>query len=208
MNIPIIYEDDWLLVADKPAGLLTIPAPKKTFRTLTAVLNDHLKEKRIPYRLHPCHRLDKDTSGLIIYAKGKSTQQKVMGLFKARQIKKTYLVFVRGNINNPSGRINYPIDGQAALTRYKLIENRDKYAIIEAMPWTGRTNQLRIHFKQIGHPVLGERKFAFRKDFQLKAKRLCLQAFRLEFKHPVTGQALDIRIEPEQDLKKFLAAHP
>ena len=71
MNIPVVYEDDWLLIVDKPAGMLTIPSPRKEARTLTAVLNEDLKTKGLPYRLHPCHRLDKETSGLIIYAKGK-----------------------------------------------------------------------------------------------------------------------------------------
>ena len=84
MNIPIIYEDEWLLVADKPSGLLTVPTPKNEKRTLTSILN-----------LYPCHRLDRETSGLIIYAKDKSTQQKMMDEFRGRKVKKTYLAFVR-----------------------------------------------------------------------------------------------------------------
>ena len=88
MNISIIYEDDWLLVADKPSGLLVIPTPKKESRTLTNILNEDLQNRGIPYRLHPCHRLDRETSGLIIYAKGKSVQQKMMHEFKEKKVKK------------------------------------------------------------------------------------------------------------------------
>ena len=90
MNIPIVYEDEWLSVLNKPAGLLVIPTPKKEKRTLTSILNDDLKIRDLTYRLHPCHRLDKETSGLIIYAKGKSIQKIMLQEFKQRKIKKRY----------------------------------------------------------------------------------------------------------------------
>ena len=91
MNIPVVYEDDWLLIADKPAGLLTIPSPGKVRRTLTGILNEDLKKKGLLYRLHPCHRLDRETSGLIIYAKGKSVQKKMMDEFRNGKVKKTLI---------------------------------------------------------------------------------------------------------------------
>ena len=78
MNIPVVYEDDWLLIADKPPGLLSVPDGCAEKRSLTGILNDDLKERQVAYRLHPCHRLDRETSGLIIYAKGKAQQQKIM----------------------------------------------------------------------------------------------------------------------------------
>ncbi len=207
MNIPILYEDDSLLVVDKPSGLLTIPTPKKEKRTLTSILDEYLKEKGEPALAHPCHRLDRETSGAIIYAKGKSLQQKVMALFKGRTVKKSYLVFVQGRLVSGSGEIRNSIEGQPAVTGYKVIEQRNNFAIVEVNPLTGRTNQIRIHFKQIGHPVVGESKFVFRRDYQLRAKRLCLHARSVEFIHPVTGKTMRIEADLPQDLKKFLENH-
>lgn len=207
MNIPVVYEDQWLLVADKPTGLLTIPTPKNEPRTLTSILNADLKEKGLAYRLHPCHRLDRETSGLIVYAKGKSTQKKMMELFKRQEVKKSYIAFVLGNLSAGSGQINVPIDGLSAITKYKTIAKREKFDIAEVKPLTGRTNQIRIHLKSIGHPILGETKFAFRRDFDIKAKRLCLHAQDLEFVHPLTKQPVHLHSDLPQDLKVFLDKH-
>jgi len=204
VNIPIIYEDDWLVVLDKPSGLLTIPALNKEARCLTSILNDDLKERGIDYRLHPCHRLDRDTSGLIIYAKGKSMQEKLMQLFKFKKIKKMYIAFLNGQLDKKHGQINKPIEGQSALTGYTVVEQRQDFAVVEALPLTGRTNQLRLHFKYIGHPILGESKFAFRKDFKIKAKRLCLHAAYLEFVHPITNEVLVIESTLPKEMKEFL----
>ncbi len=207
MNIPVVYEDDWLLVVDKPSGLLSIPTPKNEKRTLTSILNDDAKEKGLAYRLHPCHRLDRETSVLIVYPKGKSTQRKMMELFKQRKVKKTYIAFVQGSPKFREGRIEYVIAGQLAATEYKTIEKRKDFAIVEAIPLTGRTNQLRIHFKNIGHPILGETKYAFRRDFRLKAKRLCLHAKSLEFRHPLTQKNIRIDSKIAKDLENFLKIH-
>jgi 23S rRNA pseudouridine1911/1915/1917 synthase len=203
-NIPIIYEDEWLVVVDKPSGLLTIPTPKNEKRTLTSILNDDLTQKAIVYRLHPCHRLDRETSGLVIYAKGKSIQQKMMDVFKARAVKKTYIAFVRGCPSKSEGEIKHPIEGQAALTKYKVIRKKKDFSVVEVSPVTGRTNQIRIHFKQLGNPVLGETKFAFRKDFTVKAKRLCLHAHTLEFTHPVTQKLMQLKSNLPKDLTDLL----
>ena len=203
-NIPIVFEDDWLVVADKPSGLLTIPTPKNESRTLSSILNNDLIEKGITYRLHPCHRLDRDTSGLVIYAKGKSIQQKMMDEFKARKVLKTYIAFVRGCPTKSEGEMKDPIEGQSALTRYKVIGKKEGFSVVEVSPVTGRTNQIRIHFKQLGNPVMGETRFAFRKDFTIKAKRLCLHAQFLEFMHPVTGKGIKLEARLPADMQAFL----
>lgn len=204
MNIPIVYEDDWLLIIDKPSGLLVIPTPKNEKRTLTSILNQDLEKRGISYRLHPCHRLDRETSGLMIYAKGKSIQKRMMDLFKERKVYKNYVAFIRDRLKQPSGQINNSIEGLRAVTKYEVIEQRDGFAIVRAQPLTGRTNQIRIHFKQIGHPIMGETKYAFRKDFKLKAKRLCLHAESLNFIHPVTAKPVDVSSALPEDLNEFL----
>ncbi|MFA5362900.1 MAG: RluA family pseudouridine synthase [Candidatus Omnitrophota bacterium] len=206
-NIKIVFEDDWLLVVNKPAGLLTVPAPVKDSRTLTDILNKDVEERGLLYRVHPCHRLDRETSGLIVYAKGKVIQQKMMLEFKRKQVKKSYIAFAHGQFENARGEIKFSIDGQSAHTRYKILERRTGFVIMEVMPLTGRTNQIRIHFARIGHPLVGEDKYAFRRNFALRANRLCLHAEALEFRHPVTGKTVSVTVDLPEDMMRFLAKH-
>jgi 23S rRNA pseudouridine1911/1915/1917 synthase len=207
VNIPVVFEDEWLLIADKPSGLLVIPTPKNEKRTLTSILNEDLESKGVSYRLHPCHRLDRETSGLIIYAKGKSIQQKMMEEFKDRKVSKTYVAFVQGSPSEKEGEISLTLEGKPAITKYKLLEIRKDFAILELSPLTGRTNQIRIHLKHIGLPILGETKYAFRRDFKIKAKRLCLQAQELHFPHPITGKLVQVKVGLAEDLLSFLKKH-
>jgi len=207
VNIPVLYEDSWLIIVDKPSGLLTIPTPKRESRTLTSILDDDALEKGASYRVHPCHRLDRETSGVIMYAKGKSMQQKMMHLFHEKKVKKTYLAFVRGHLEHAEGQISKPIEGAPAVTQYRLLEKRNGYSVVEVIPVTGRTNQIRIHFGVLGHPILGETRFAFRRDFILRAKRLCLHAQSVEFPHPITKQPVFIQAPLPQDLTAFLESH-
>lgn len=193
MDIPVIYEDAYLLVVEKPSGLLTVPTSKNEKRTLTSILG-----------LYPCHRLDRDTSGLIIYAKNKAVQGKMAEEFKKRQVKKTYIAFISGIFGKKEGVIKNRIEGKFAQTHYKVIENKSGFAIVEVKPVTGRTNQIRIHFKSTGHPILGEDRFAFRRDFQIKAKRLMLHAGVLEFKHPITCKMLRLESSLPQAFVDFL----
>ncbi|HRZ15025.1 MAG TPA: RluA family pseudouridine synthase [Candidatus Omnitrophota bacterium] len=204
MNIPVLYEDQWLLIVDKPAGLLTIPAPGNKGRSLAGILDEFAVESKLSHRFHLCHRLDRETSGAVIFAKGKAMQQAMMALFKARQVRKTYLAFAHGNIPRNEGRIEGRIEGMTAATGFRVLERRAKFSIVEVHPETGRTNQIRIHFKSIGHPLVGETRFAFRKDFALKAKRVCLHAQAVEFTHPQTARLLRAEAPLPQDLAAFL----
>ncbi|MFA6216781.1 MAG: RluA family pseudouridine synthase [Candidatus Omnitrophota bacterium] len=207
MNIPVVYEDEWLLVVNKPSGLLVIPQPGGSPRTLTAILNDDAKQRGLTYRLHPCHRLDRETSGVIIYAKGKSTQKKVMDLFKVRAVKKVYVAFIHGALPCEQGQVTHPIEGAPALTKFKVLQRKKDFTIVEVYPLTGRTNQIRIHFKSIGYPIVGETRFAFRRDFKLKAKRLCLHAKFLALEHPVTKKPLFLEAPLAAELITFINAY-
>lgn len=207
MNIPIVFEDDWLLVVDKPAGLLSVPAPRPELRTLTSILNQDAQDKGLRYRLYPCHRLDRDTSGLLIYAKSRGIEAKMIQLFKDRLIGKKYIAFVHGKLASPQGAINSEIERKSALTKYKVLQEKSNYSVVEVSPITGRTNQIRIHFKHIQHPLVGEDKFAFRKDFALRAKRVCLHARYLEFKHPQTAKMVVVQSPLAQDMQKFFNDH-
>lgn len=207
MNISIVFEDDWLLVVNKPAGILTVPTPKNESRTLTGILNQDACQRNLKYRLYPCHRLDRQVSGLLIYAKGKSVEAKLINAFRNREIGKKYIAFVHGKLARPQGEINSRIEGKNALTKYRVLEEKSNYSVVEVSPVTGRTNQIRIHFKSIQHPLVGEDKFAFRKDFALRFKRVCLEAEELDFIHPITQKRLCLRLDLADDLKKFLEEH-
>ncbi len=202
--MPVMFEDQWLLIVDKPTGLLVIPTPKNERHTLTNILNQDLIKQNISYRLHPCHRLDRNTSGLIIYAKGKSIQQKMMDEFKNKMVKKSYIAVVQGKLPDQKGEIRSSIEGKGAVTRYKVIKVGTDFSVVEAEPLTGRKNQLRLHFKKLGNPILGEDRFAFRRDFTIKVKRLCLHARSLEFMHPVTKKNIRVESEVPDRIKEFI----
>jgi len=194
-------------VVNKPAGLLSVSTPKHEARTLTSILNQDAADRGLKYRLHPCHRLDRETSGLLIYAKGKNIEQKMILAFRDRLVGKKYIAFVHGKLSPLQGTISSAIEGKSALTKYRVIQEKSNYSVVEVSPVTGRTNQIRIHFKHIQHPLVGEDKFAFRKDFALRAKRVCLHAEYLEFKHPQTAKMVVVQTPLAQDMQKFLDEH-
>lgn len=207
MNIPVVFEDDWLLVVNKPAGLLSVPTPGNESRTLTGILNQDAQGRKLKYRLYPCHRLDRQTSGLVIYAKTKGIEAKMIDAFRGRKVHKRYIAFVHGKLPHAQGSISSAIEGKTARTKYKVMQEKTNYSVVEITPITGRTNQIRIHFKSILHPLVGEDKFAFRKDFALRFKRICLHAQELEFSHPVTRERVSLWLDLPDDLKKFLEGH-
>jgi len=166
--------------------------------------------------LHPAHRLDRDTSGVILFAKGKDHQQTLMQAFKEKKVKKTYIAFAHGHIKESEGKIKIPIKDfyqrkfqknlppQSALTHYKVLEYRKDFTVVEVNPITGRTNQIRIHFTKIGHPLVGEDKYIFRKDYDLRFRRTALHAAHLSFPHPVTGKMISVEAPLAQDMTNFL----
>lgn len=190
IQIPVLYEDGNCLVFNKPAGLLVIPTDKNEEYSLDKIANQ-LHQGPVP--LFPAHRLDRDTSGVILFAKGREVQEKLMQFFKDKKVNKTYIAFVHGRVAEPRGKIRIPIKdfyqrkfakhlpAQSALTHYEVENYHKDFTVVRVMPITGRTNQIRIHFAKIGHPLVGEDKYAFRRDFALRFRRTALHALRLEF---------------------------
>ncbi len=207
--IKTIYEDDIVQVFDKPSGMLVTPSPKMKQPTLTDVVNKGLSSDE-DFRLHPCHRLDKETSGLIIYAKGKKNQQLMMRMFQEKKIKKTYVAIVRGKLKRDQGTITQPVlsinerQEKPAVTTYRVLRKHKTFSFLELRPLTGRQHQIRIHLKAIGHPVLGEEVYAFRKDFDIRFRRLALHAQKLEWRNPVTRATIKIASMLPDDMKNFL----
>ena len=216
------------MVIDKPPGMLVIPTPKKETNTLTDLINKELDERGINVNAYPCHRLDRETSGLIIYAKGKAIQQAMMEEFRKRSVKKLYIAFVNGIMKKKFDTVTSCIYNknkgrtEDAVTKYTVLEKRNvpcqrhgmvghfgemsrlTFTVIEAQPVTGRTNQIRIHMKSIGHPLVGETVYAFRKDFKLRFKRAALHAKHIEFIHPASGKKMSFESPLAADMANFL----
>jgi len=205
----IIFQDAAIVVLNKIARILIQPSPKKEKYTLTSLLAETLK-----MAVYPCHRLDRETSGLIVYAKSQSIQEKVMNEFRRGAVKKRYLAFVRGRLRQQKGILEgYILDREGkrygerpkkAKTSYCVLKEYKAFSVVELEPFTGRTNQLRIQLANIGNPILGERKYAFGKDFKIRFRRLALHACFLSFIHPLTGQKLHYRLDMPQDMRDFL----
>ncbi len=206
----IIHEDDAIIVVDKPSGMLVIPSPDKDSGTLSDLLNKELDSRGVIENAYPCHRIDRETSGVVVFAKGKRHQAMVMEEFKRRKVKKTYTAFVHGKLKKNFDTVSISIYNrnkdrvQDAVTKYKVTERHKDFTVVDVLPLTGRTNQIRIHFAEIGHPLVGESVFAFRKDFDLKFKRVALHARTIEFKHPATGKTVAFESQLPEDMKHLL----
>ncbi len=214
VNIPVLYEDEACVAFYKPTGLLVIPTDKDERHTLVSVVNQRLATTS---SLYPAHRLDRDTSGVILFAKGKDNQQKLMQFFKDKKVKKTYIAFAHGHLKQARGKISIPIKDyhqrkftnhlpeQSALTHYEVDQYRKDFTVVRVCPITGRTNQIRIHLAKIGHPLVGEDVYAFRRDFTLRFRRIALHAFELQWPHPVTGKMISVQAPLAKDMEDFLA---
>ena len=201
----IVYEDEWLLVLDKPAGMLSVPGKDDAYSAWQWV-RDHRPQADGPLLVH---RLDMDTSGLLLVAKTKHVHQQLQALFHHRQVQKTYLALLEGTVATDEGRIDLPLlpdhldrprqkvdylHGKPATTLYKVVSRADGRTRIQFCPLTGRTHQLRVHASHpdgLHCPIVGDRLYG------QPADRLYLHALRLEFVHPVTGQPLCVEQEAD-----------
>jgi len=216
-RIKVLFEDEYFIVFDKPSGIVVIPTPQKDNLCLTQIVNREYASHIAPKKLHPCHRIDRDTSGAIIYAKGKHFQRLMMDKFRKHEVKKVYIAFVHGIIRKKRGEMRSYISNierlrftrgpfyMFAVTKYRVLEYKNKFSVVEVYPVTGRTNQIRIHFKEIGHPLVGERKYAFARDYSLKFRRAALHAHILEWNHPVNGEKVKVVSDLADDMKRLLS---
>jgi len=215
--IAIIYKDACFIAFDKPTGLLVIPSPKKEERTLVNIVNEQQRNGHHSRKLYPCHRLDKETSGVIFFAKGKYHQQLMMELFKRRRVQKTYIACIHGRLKTRSGIFKSSIrdledrkfrkkaPAKWAVTKYQVLKEYKQYSVVKVTPITGRTNQICIQFSEKGHPLVGERKYAFARDYYLKFKRVALHALELALEHPITHKKIIVKSKMPKDLEVFIA---
>ena len=210
-NIPIdiIYEDDNIIVVNKPKGMVVHPAngnPNGTLvNAIMAICKDSLSGIGGEIRPGIVHRLDKDTSGLLIIAKNDEAHVNMSEQIKNHEVKKTYIALVRGVIKENEATIDMPIgrsqsdrkkmavnkNGKNAVTHIKVLKRYDKYTLLEIHIETGRTHQIRVHLSHIGYPIIGDYTYSNGKnEFGIIGQ--CLHAQRLEFKHPITQKKMKL----------------
>jgi 23S rRNA pseudouridine1911/1915/1917 synthase len=216
----IVYEDEDLVVVDKPPGLVVHPAAGHRSGTLVNALLARypdlpLDEER---RAGIVHRLDKDTSGLIVVARSHDARENLQAQFRAREVLKIYLSLVEGVVEPRNGVIDASIGrdtkdrkrmavvqsaGRRAVTEFRVLEQLDEYTLLETRPRTGRTHQVRVHLAFLGHPVVGDRVYGHRKQ-PLGLERQFLHAHRLAFRHPSSGREVDLVSDLPADLERVL----
>ncbi len=216
--LTIIYEDDDLLAIDKPAGLTIHPAPGHPSHTLVnAILSrfPNLPDTGDPLRPGIVHRLDKDTSGVMVVAKNSMAQLNLINQFKTRSVAKTYLVLVKGYLTPEDGVIEAPIgrdprnrkrmavvaEGREARTGYHVIQYMGNYTLLEVKPETGRTHQIRVHLSAIGYPVVGDSLYGVK---SAHLSRQFIHASRLGFHLPSTGEYVEFTSDLPPDLEQAL----
>lgn len=218
MDLVVVYEDADLLVIDKPAGLVTHPAPGHPDRTLANAVLAHCPDlEGVGGEIRPglVHRLDRDTSGLIVVAKNDAAQTGLSSQFKARIVSKAYLAVVTGHPEPERAIIDAPVGrhprsrtrmavvstGREAVTEYDVLRRLSGYSLVEARPRTGRTHQIRVHLASIGHPVAGDATYGKPAP---GLDRHFLHACRLAFDHPRTGNRLELESALPEDLRTWL----
>jgi len=230
--LDILYEDEDLLVLNKPAGLVVHPGAGRTTGTLVHALLAHCRE--LPgiggvERPGIVHRLDRETSGVMVAAKSEAAHASLSAQFKARVVRKRYLALVRGTVGHETGRIEAAIGrrerdrkrmgvrargGREARTDYRVLRRRADMTLIEASLETGRTHQIRVHFAHIGHPVVGDTVYGGRGSRRLaasdapRAGRQMLHAWRLGFHHPRTGVWVEFTAPVPGDLRALAGLAP
>ena len=200
-ELDIVFEDPYLFVIDKHPGLLSMSNNSRQ-QTVQTVLSRYLEKGGGRNTSHLVHRLDRDTSGLMVYAKDVQTQQSLINSWQQLVSDRRYLALVKGEFEQPRGRVqswltedkkfithSSPVDngGKYAVTHYNVLASSNGYSLVECELETGRKNQIRVHMAQLGHPVVGDRKYGSDED---PMRRLGLHAYMLCFTHPVTGKHL------------------
>lgn len=218
----VIYEDNDIIVINKPKGMVVHPANGNPDGTLVNAVMNKCKDSLsgIGGEIRPgiVHRLDKDTSGAIIVAKNDKAHIALSEQLKNHEVKKTYLALVRGIIKENEATINMPIarskkdrkkmdvdkDGKEAITHFKVLGRyKNKYTLLQINLETGRTHQIRVHLSHIGYPIIGDEVYSNGKN-EWNVSGQCLHAWKLEFIHPITGEKISLEAEIPEYLKNII----
>ncbi len=225
MPLNIVYDDDSLIVVDKPSGIIVHPGAGNVHPTLVDGLLFYYPEiGKVGPEERPgiVHRLDKETSGLMVVAKTEKAYRSLRIQFKERQVEKSYLGLVWGKVSQNEGRFTWAIGRhrkhgermsiktkkpRSAETHFKVMKKYREFTLLEIKPITGRTHQIRVHFAASGHPVVGDFRYGRKKE-KVRSPRLFLHAYRLAIYHPHTGQMVEFFSPLPKDLEDFLKKLP
>ena len=225
--LDVLYEDEFLAAINKPAGMVVHPAPGQWDGTVVNALLFRWRRPDVTASLRPgiVHRLDKETSGVLLVAKDERTLERLAYLFKERQVHKTYVAVVVGRFSVPTGEIAWPIgrhpvdrkkmsiharNSRPALSRYQVVAEYGGVTLVRLCPETGRTHQLRVHLAALGHPIVGDKVYGSSAALHGRAPavrtfpRQALHAESLQFRHPVTGAELAITAPYPADFAQLL----
>ena len=214
--LSIVYEDEDLIVVNKPAGMPIHPSLNNYTNSLANALAWYYQQQRKPFIFRCCNRLDRDTSGLTVVAKHLVSGNILSTMTKKKEVRREYLAVVRGHIVPESGTISAPLArkggtiiervvdfdrGEPAVTHYHLIREANGHSLVSLQLETGRTHQIRIHLKHLGFPLVGD--YLYNPDMEY-ISRQALHSFRLSFPHPITGEAMDFTAPLPEDMRNIL----
>jgi 23S rRNA pseudouridine1911/1915/1917 synthase len=219
VGLTILYEDRDIIVIRKDAGLLSVASPQENEMTAYRQLMAHVRRENPKNRIFIVHRLDRDTSGVMMFAKSEKVQQILQNSWKDMVKERKYVALVEGSVKKPEGTISswlkesrtlkmysspYPNDGQYAVTHYKVIQSNRNFSLLEVRLETGRKNQIRVHLQDLGHPIVGDKKYGAKSK---AIGRLGLHASVLAFLHPATGELMRFEADtPRAFLRPFGSA--
>ena len=213
----ILYEDEYLLILDKPAGVSIHPSILHFSDSLSNGVKYYFETHNIKKKIRPVNRLDKNTSGIVIFAKSDYIQECLVKQMKINQLKKYYIAILEGILKEKEGTINAPIarkegsiiereissSGSTAITHYKLLSHSELYSEVEFLLETGRTHQIRVHSSYIGHPIVGDNLYGAKSNPSLD--RHLLHAYKIEFTHPITKETIIIESPVPKIFKEILS---
>ena len=214
MDLNIVFEDDWILVVNKPAGIAIHPSVLHYSDSLCNGIRFYFDKIGLKKKIRPVNRLDLNTSGLVVFAKCEYIQECLINQMKNNQFKKEYLAVCDGIFDEKSSTINLPIarkensiierciseNGQTAITHYEILKKFDNYSLVKCSLETGRTHQIRVHMSAIGHPLLGDSLYGSISDL---INRQALHCYNLQFIHPVYNNDLNFFGDLPNDFKIF-----
>lgn len=215
MPLNIIYEDEAYIVVNKPAGIPVHPSMDHYTDSLSNGIAFYFNQIGLKKKIRPVNRLDKDTSGIVIFAKNEYIQECLIRQMKSKQFIKKYIAVVNGNLDNLEGTINAPIarkegsiiercvceTGDIAITHYKVLKREPNYDIVECILETGRTHQIRVHFAYLGHSLLGDTLYGTSSDL---ISRQALHAYEVELIHPLSKKKVKYIATVPEDLNKLM----
>jgi len=216
-GLKILFEDEYLVVVEKEAGLLSIATDREKELTAYSLLSEYIKAANPKNRIFIVHRLDKETSGVMVFAKSKEIQQLLQNSWKAVVTERIYAAVVEGSLNKEQGTITSWLkesktllmyssrtanDGQKAVTHYQVLKKNNKYSLLEVKLETGRKNQIRVHMQDLGHCVIGDKKYGSSMN---PIKRLGLHAIVLAFKHPKTDEIIRCETQIPKEFQSLFA---